>query len=84
MSKTAGPLDKLMPEQEHLRGAWSDCLRSAVGEPAILERFRAETGNTWMPGQSPFETMIDRATGADIGFFVAFAKWFNANVWGTV
>lgn len=80
----SGPLDHLMPEQDHLRGDWAACLHWALGEQTILDRFRAETGRSWTPGGSPEKAMIDRVTGADVGFLVAFAEWFNANVWGKV
>lgn len=82
--KTAGLLDKYMPQgdEEFLRGAWIACLQWAIGEPKVIEAFRAETGHQWTPAKCPIDKMVDDATGATEAFIVAFVEWFNVNIWG--
>lgn len=77
-----GPLADLMPEDPVMAAAWLGSLRFALGRPDFVAAFRAETGNTYMPGATPLESAIDDASGATLGFLRAFAGWHNANVWG--
>lgn len=69
---------------DYMWPAWEGCLRWALGKDEILNAFRAETGNQWHPGRTPIDRMIDKATGVDREFMVAFVAWFNENVWGDV
>lgn len=79
-------IHELMPSDtpEHMLPAWLGCLSWALGEPTIVEAFRAETGHRWRPGTSGIERMIDTATGADAGFIEAFIHWMNINIWGPI
>lgn len=77
-----GFLSPYLPAQDYLWPAWFGCLHWAVGDPDVVAAFRADTGEQWTPGRSPLAQMIDTATGADKAFFVAFAQWMNANIWG--
>lgn len=82
--KHDGVLDEFMPkgDEEYLIGAWIGCLSWALGEPKVVDAFRADTGINYSPPRSGIDRMIDEATGADKAFIMAFLKWFNANVWG--
>ena len=64
--------------------AWRDCVVWAIGEPEIVAAFRRDTGNTWAPGRSGLERMIDAATGVDRDFVEAFIRWANVNIWGPI
>lgn len=80
---TAQPtLDEFMPKNPIMAGAWIGSLRYALTREDMMAAFRADTGNTWQPGKTTIDRMIDEATGADFDFLKAFAKWHNANVWG--
>ncbi len=82
-SPDAGFLAPYLPQDAALHPAWLGCLSWAIQEPEVLAAFRAETGQTWTPGRSPIERMIDEATGADQAFFAAFAQWMNEHLWGS-
>lgn len=69
---------------EYMTPAWLGCVSWAIGKPEIVEAFRAETGNRWRPSPSPFDQMIDQATGADRDFIEAFIRWVNVNIWGPI
>ena len=60
--------------------AWRDCLMWAATQTEILDAFSSETGLRL--GTSPFDRMIDEATGFDAAIAKAFIDWFNENVWG--
>lgn len=79
---TAHPLDGLVPSDFLMAIAWRDCLSWAIGHAETLAAFRAQTGNTWSPGRTPIDRMIDEACGADAKFLREFVEWFNVNVWG--
>jgi hypothetical protein len=70
---------ELMPDDTptYMAPAWLGCIRWALGKSDILAAFRADTGNTWEPGRTPIDRMIDEATGADREFITAFVKWAN-------
>jgi hypothetical protein len=44
-------------------GAWVSCLLFTMKQPDALAAFQADTGNTFTPGATPMERMIDEATG---------------------
>jgi hypothetical protein len=75
-------LAPVRPTDPLLWPAWYGCLHWALSEPALVEAFRAATGSTWRPGRTPIDQALDDATGAARDFFVAFATWMNAEVWG--
>ncbi len=74
----------LMPIEPLMAIAWVDGLRWALGDEEIAASFRKDTGIQWHPGRTPIDRMIDEAAGADREFLIAFAKWFNQNLWGEV
>lgn len=78
-------IEKYMPTDPIMRFMWCGSIQFAIGEKKILDAFRKETGLAYSPPKSPLEKMIDDATGFNQQaeeFFVAFAKWHNANIWG--
>jgi len=66
----------------YMTDAWLSCVHWALSTPEIVAAFRHETGNTWQPGASGLDRMIDAATGADRAFLESFIQWVNVNVWG--
>jgi hypothetical protein len=70
-----------MPTDPLMQIAWAGALHHALGDEKIVAAFREATGNRWQPGRG-IDAMIDKATGADRAFLVAFVDWFNANIWG--
>lgn len=66
----------------YMFGAWLDCLRWAIAEPEILERYRRETGSTWRPASTPIDRAIDEATGRGKLEVEKFVAWFNVQIWG--
>lgn len=76
----------LMPDTTpaYMAPAWLGCVQWAIGSTEVIAQFRAETGETWTPGRSGIEHMIDRATGADWMFIERFVRWVNAEIWGDV
>lgn len=75
-------LEPFMPKNPVMIAAWLGGLRFALSDKDAMATFRAETGNNWTPAKNGFDQMIDEATGANADFFVQFAKWYNANMWG--
>lgn len=61
---------------------WYDLLYYCLSEPECVAQFRADTGERWDPGRTPIEQMIDKATGREVVFFQAFARWMNQTQWG--
>lgn len=80
MDDFAGLMPKDTPD--YMGGAWLGCIAWAIGNPAIVAAFRAETGMNWTPGTTPLDRMIDEATGVDRKFITAFVEWVNVNIWG--
>lgn len=72
----------LEPTEPLMAWPWYGLLRFCLGEPALGAQFRADTGETWEPGRTPLDQMIDTATGAEVAFFQAFARWMNETQWG--
>lgn len=73
-----------MPSNPLMAAAWIAHLRYCLGEEKIVTEFRKQTGNQWEPGETSMDRLVDGATGADKAFFIEFAKWVNANLWGEV
>lgn len=78
-------------QSQTLKTAWDDdlmlpaflsCLHWALGEPAIIDRYRAETGDAFAPAANGLERMIDRATGNDLAFLQRFSDWVEVNIFG--
>ena len=69
-----------MPEQ--LLPAWVVFLQYALGTPEIVATYRRETGDSWEPGRTPIERMIDEATGRDVQFLRDVIPWVNHELWG--
>lgn len=67
---------------DHMAPAWASCVSWAIKQPEVMAAFRAETGNTWQPGRTPMERMVDEATGADAAFMEAFVRFVNERIWG--
>ena len=65
-----------------MEAAWLSALRVAIGEKAILEAYREDTGDQWRPARTPIEQMIDDVVKSEKLFIESFTKWFNVNVWG--
>lgn len=76
----------LMPTDapDYMAAAWLGCVSWAASNTDILQAFRDETGNRWVPPRSGLEAMIDAATGADWQFIKSFIEWVNVNVWGPI
>ena len=74
----------LMPPDtpDYMLPAWYGCIHWAIGKAEIVDAFRKETGNQWLPGKTPLEKAIDAACRADDSFITAFILWANENVWG--
>lgn len=79
---TEKSLDEFMPKDPIMAGAWVGSLQYALGRADVMAAFRVDTGNTWEPGKTPIDQMIDKETGMDFDFIKAFAKWHNENIWG--
>ena len=79
-------LEDLRPSDTpaYMNDAWLGCLVWAINQPAIVDWFREETGNRWLPGRTALGRMIDDATGALLEFIIAFVKWANVNIWGPI
>lgn len=69
-------------DDHYMLSAYLGSLRWALGEKPVVERYRAETGDRFVPASTPEGRMIDSATGADIGFLQRFSDWHEANVFG--
>lgn len=63
--------------------AFIGCVRWALSEEKIIEQYRSETGDRFIPAASGFSRMIDQATGADRAFFQRFSDWVAENIYGT-
>jgi hypothetical protein len=74
------PLHDLMPKNRIIAMAWVGSLRYALGRKDIVDVFRRDTGNEWVPPTNPVDQMID--AGRELDFLRAFAKWHNENIWG--
>jgi hypothetical protein len=79
-----GKIERLRPSDtpEYMTPAWLGCISFALGQPELLQAFRADTGNHWTPASTGIDRLIDQATGADWQFIEAFILWVNDNVWG--
>ncbi len=56
--------------------AFVDYVRFAAAQKdGIIDRFRAETGCAFVPGATPIDRMIDKATGRDREVVEAFVTW---------
>lgn len=77
-----GPLEDLMPRHPLFVASWVGSLRYALSREDVMVAFREQTGNRWQPGRTPIDQMIDQATGTDLVFIRAFAKWHNEHIWG--
>lgn len=75
-------LKKHVPKDPLMAGPWSVAISVALRDASMLAGFKTDTGLSWNPPKSPLDRMIDEATGADMKFLVAFAAWFNENIWG--
>lgn len=64
-------------------GFFIGCVRWALGEDAVLQRYREETGDRFQFAKNGIEKMIDQATGNDLAFFQRFADWVEVNLFGT-
>ncbi len=78
---------KTMPlyaDDELMMGAWVDCVNYCITEEHRLLEFKQDTGIDMMGlvGCSPFEQMIDKATGRDKEYILRFCDWVTKNVWG--
>lgn len=76
------PLDKYIPENPIMAGAWLGSVRYALGREDVMAAFRSDTGFHWTPGKSVLDRMVDDATGVPVAFLQAFAKWHNEHIWG--
>jgi hypothetical protein len=76
------PLDQYIPDDPLMAAPWLSAFGVAILNKDIMAAFKAETGLSWNPPKSPIEQMVDEATGYQEEVIVAFAAWFNANVWG--
>lgn len=81
VTAVADLLRKASPDDPLQEIAWADCLRWAAADADTLDAFLRETG-TMLPA-SPFEQMIDEATGHDGQIVIRFVGWFNENIWGS-
>ena len=70
-----------LPADPVMAVAWRDCLMWAAGEQGIRDAFESDTGMHL--AMSPFDRMIDEATGLDAAVAEAFVRWFNENIWGS-
>ena len=67
---------------EYLLPAWVAFLRYSLGTPEIVANYRRDTGDSWEPGRTPIERMIDEATSMDVHFLQSFIPWVNRELWG--
>lgn len=72
--RPAGMLDYMMP-------AWLGLVHFALGQPEIVAAYRETTGDTWRPGKTPIDRMVDEATGRDRVFVQDFIGWVNVALW---
>ncbi len=79
---SVGVLNDLMPQDPVMAAAWVGSLRYVLSRDDILAAFRKQTGNNWKPAESAIDRMIDEATGVEVDFIRAFAKWHNEHIWG--
>ena len=61
---------------------WHSCLKRAICDQSVLDDFKNETGVEFVPSTEELQCMIDKYTGAEAHFLIAFANWMNINVWG--
>jgi hypothetical protein len=80
--QTERDINDLIPDDPLIAAAWVGSLQYALSQPDVFAEFRAQTGNTYSPGTSPIDKMIDDATGRGFAFLRAFAKWHNEMIWG--
>lgn len=76
----------LMPEDtpDYMLPAWLGCMHWAIGNPEVVDAFRAETGMSYQPPRTGLDAAIDKATGADTAFVEAFILWANIAIWGAM
>jgi hypothetical protein len=82
MTDQTSIFDGIAPEDPLVAVIWFSCLKWAIGQQNIVDEFRAETGNTWTPGKTGLDQMIDRSSGAEADFMRQFAEWFDKAIWG--
>jgi hypothetical protein len=75
-------LAKHMPANLSIAVAWYTRLVWSIGQPKLMAKFRADTGNNFHPGKTPSERMIDKSSGRELEFVEDYVIWFNENVWG--
>jgi len=62
--------------------AWRDFIAWAVGEPAMIKNFEADTGMSFAPPSSPIEAMIDEACNLKEHRMHKFIYWATEKHWG--
>lgn len=72
----------LEPTDPLMAWPWYGLLRFCLSQPDCVAQFRADTGETWEPGRTPLDRMVDTATGREAAFLQAFATWMNQTQWG--
>lgn len=67
-----------------LGGAWVALCNHALGQLEHRAAFEKETGHSLsaLVGRSPFDAMIDKATGRDSAVMAAWCDWVTTNLWG--
>lgn len=85
---SATPFEIIPPDDtpEYMWPAYFSCFLWAIRFDPILQEFIKDTGTVIPKPPTPFEQMIDQATGHNPydKFVRAFTPWFNANVWGKI
>lgn len=71
---------------EYMYEAYFSCFFWAIRFDPILHEFLKDTGRSIPKPPTPFEQMIDQATGFNPykEFVHAFVPWFNQWVWGAM
>ena len=77
------PTLKTSWDDHYMYPAFIGCVRWALGEPEIMDAYRRETGDNWMPPAILIDKLIDEAAGADFAFCQRFSDWVEENVFGT-
>jgi hypothetical protein len=70
-------------DDDFRRDGYYGFLHFALGQPECVAQFRKATGNTWEPGRTGLDRMIDEATGSDLRFYQEFSDWLVENHYGT-
>lgn len=72
----------IIPKDPLMVATWASALMVFIKREDVLENYRRDTGDKFVPANTPMDKIVQEGTGQEREFVIRFIKWFNETTWG--